>query len=162
MMRRTLDHSLERGVVSRVLARLPPGQAAYVRQRIRRVVRPARLGTLRRTTPLSHDFGYDRGTPVDRYYIERFLWAHRDDVRGRVLEVKDSTYTDWLGSGVTQKDVLDIDRANEDATISADLASADEIADGTFDCFILTQTLQLIYDVRSAVTHARRILRPGG
>jgi SAM-dependent methyltransferase len=161
-VRKALDYSLERGVFSRLVARFPADDQDRLRRRLRRLARPARLGTLRRTTPLSHDFGYDRGTPVDRYYIERFLWAHRDDVRGRVLEVKDSTYTDWLGSGVTQKDVLDIDRANEDATISADLASADEIADGTFDCFILTQTLQLIYDVRSAVTHARRILRPGG
>jgi SAM-dependent methyltransferase len=162
MIRRTLDHSLERGVVSRVLARLPPGQAAYVRQRIRRVVRPARLGTLRRTTPLSHDFGYDRGTPVDRYYIERFLWAHRDKVRGRVLEVKESMYTDRFGTGVTQKDVLDIDRTNPLATIVADLAAADAIPDETFDCFILTQTLQLIYDARSAIAHAHRIIRPGG
>lgn len=112
--------------------------------------------------PLSHDFGYDRGTPVDRYYIERFLWAHRGDVRGRVLEVKDSTYTDWLGSDVTEKDVLDVDAANSQATIVADLAAADEIPEGTFDCFILTQTLQLIYDVRSAVAHAYRILKRGG
>ena len=38
----------------------------------RRVTRPAWLGTLRRTRPLSADFGYDRGTPIDRYDIERF------------------------------------------------------------------------------------------
>ena len=25
---------------------------------------------------LSPDFGFDRGTPVDRYYIEAFLAAH--------------------------------------------------------------------------------------
>ena len=31
-----------------------------------------------------------------------------------------------------------------------------------FDCFILTQTLHLIYDVRGALSHACRILKPGG
>ena len=47
-------------------------------------------------------------------------------------------------------------------TIVADLADADDIPSETFDCFILTQTLQYIYDVRAAVGHAHRILRPGG
>ena len=36
------------------------------------------LGSLRRVTPLSRDFGYDRGLPIDRHYIERFLSAHVD------------------------------------------------------------------------------------
>lgn len=27
--------------------------------------------------------------PVDRHYIERFLAAHKDDIRGRVLEAMD-------------------------------------------------------------------------
>jgi SAM-dependent methyltransferase len=161
-MRRTLDHSLELGALSRLLERLPPDEAARLERRLRRLLRPARLGTLRRTTPLSHDFGYDRGTPVDRYYIERFLWANRSRVRGRVLEVMDSTYAERFGNGVTQKDVLDIDPGNTLATIKADLARADEIPDATFDCFILTQTLQLIYDVHSAVRHAHRILKQSG
>jgi hypothetical protein len=71
-------------------------------------------------------------------------------------------YTDRFGSGVTQRDVLDIDAANPLATVIADLAAADAIPDDAFDCFILTQTLQLIYDVRSAIAHAHRIIRPGG
>ena len=50
----------------------------------------ARLGDLRRVTPFSRRFGFDRGLPVDRYYIERFLVAHAHDVRGRVLEIKDN------------------------------------------------------------------------
>ena len=161
-MRRTLDYSLERGALSRLLGRLPPDDAARVQRRLRRLLRPARLGTLRRTTPLSHDFGYDRGTPVDRYFIERFLWTNRSRVRGQVLEVMDSTYTERFGNGVMQKDVLDIDPGNTLATIKTDLARADKIPDATFDCFILTQTLQLIYDVHSAVRHAHRILKQGG
>jgi SAM-dependent methyltransferase len=161
-VRRAVDYSLERGVLHRLVERLPPHERSRVRRRLRRIARPARLGTLRRTTPLSHDFGYDRGTPIDRYYIERFLWTHRSDVRGHVLEVKDSAYTEWLATDVTGKDVLDIDPANKSATLVADLATADAIGESTFDCFILTQTLQLIYDVRAAVSHAHRILKRGG
>ncbi len=133
-----------------------------VRRRLRRLVRPAWLGTLRRTRPLSADFGYERGTPVDRYYIERFLAQHRTDVRGRVLEVKEPMYTARFGTHVDRSDVLDIDRANTKATLIADLADGEGLPDDAFNCFILTQTLQYIYRVGSAVRHAHRVLQPGG
>ena len=131
-------------------------------QRFRRLRRPAFLGTLRRTSPLSDGFGFDRGTPVDRYYIDRFLEENRGAIRGRVLEIKNSRYTHQFGSDVVQRDVLDIDPTNRNATIVADLAAADSIPADAFDCFILTQTLHLIFDTRSAIFHAHRILRPGG
>jgi SAM-dependent methyltransferase len=137
-------------------------RAGPLRQGLRRLLRPARLGVLRRTRPLSDFWGFDRGTPVDRHYIESFLAEHRGDVRGRVLEVQDSGYTDRFGTGVVRQDVLDIDPKNPRATLVADLAAADGIPEDAFDCFILTQTLHLIYDVRSALGHARRLLRPGG
>jgi SAM-dependent methyltransferase len=104
----------------------------------------------------------DRGTPVDRYYIERFVAAHRDDIRGQVLEMHDSRYTDRFGTGVTRRDVLDIDAGNPNATIVADLTAADAVADDSFDCFVLTQTLQFIFDVPAALAQVHRILRPGG
>jgi SAM-dependent methyltransferase len=132
------------------------------RTRARRLRRPARLGSLRRTTPLSDVWGRDRGTPVDRYYIESFLTEHAEDIHGDVLELLDSGYTDRFGRGVSRCDILDIDRENTRATVIADLADADAIAAATYDCFILTQTLQFIYDVRAAVSHAHRILKPGG
>ena len=128
----------------------------------RRLLRPAWPAVLRRTRPLSDVWGFDRGTPVDRHYIESFLAGHRADIRGRVLEVRDSGYTDRFGSGVTQKDVLDIDPANPRATIVADLADSSKLPAGAFDCFILTQTLHLIYDLRAAVWSCYHLLRPGG
>ncbi len=137
-------------------------QRAVLRRRIQRFVEPAWLGTLRRTKPLSEHWGTERGTPVDRYYIARFLQRYRADIHGRVLEVKDSGYTDRFGNDITGRDVLDIDPANRAATILADLACADEIPSESFDCFILTQTLQYIYELGSALRHAWRILRPGG
>ncbi|CAA9295622.1 MAG: hypothetical protein AVDCRST_MAG26-4425 [uncultured Chloroflexia bacterium] len=137
-------------------------QSLRWRQRLRRLRRPALLGTLRRTAPLSSRWGYDRGTPVDRFYIERFLEQHRNDIRGRVLEIKDSSYTDRFGTQVEARDVLDVDAANPSSTIVADLAAADIVPSDHFDCFVCTQTLGMIYDVRAAVGHAHRILRPGG
>src|SRR5262245_14131445 len=119
-----------------------------IRQRLRRLLRPAWLGTLRRLTPLSDSWGMDRGTPVDRYYIEQFLAEHRADIHGRVLEGRDDHYSTRFGSGVLKQDVLDINPANPQATLVADLAAADAIPANQFDCFVLTQTLQFIYDTR--------------
>lgn len=113
-------------------------------------------------TPISDHWGRDRGTPIDRYYIERFLERERSAIRGRVLEVLNDDYTRAFGVGVEKSDVLDIDPQNLAATIVADLAAADSIPSGSFDCFILTQTLQYVYDLQSAVGHVHRILRPGG
>jgi len=136
--------------------------SAFWRQRLRRLMRPAWLGTLRRITPLSRRWGEDRGTPVDRWFIERFLDAHRADIRGRVLEVKDGGYTRRFGHDVSALDVLDVWPANPEATIVADLTAADTIPAGSYDCFLLTQTLQFIGEPRLALQHAHRILRPGG
>lgn len=130
--------------------------------RLQRLRHPAWLGSIRRLEPLSPNWGFDRGTPVDRYYIERFLQNKREAIRGSILEVRDTRYTRLFGSDVESADVLDIVSANPNATIIADLASADVILEGTFDCFILTNTLQYIYDNRSALFHVHRILRPGG
>ncbi len=139
------------------------GRERTKRQRLlRRLIRPAWLGTLRRTTPLSDRWGWDRGTPVDRYYMEHFLDEHRQDIRGHVLEVEDSAYIERFGMNVERSDVLDINPANPHATIVADLSAADSIPADVFDCIILTQTLEYIYRPQAAVAHIHRILRPGG
>ncbi|MBZ5560746.1 MAG: glycosyltransferase, partial [Acidobacteriia bacterium] len=120
-------------------------------------------GDLRRRQPVSQYWGWDRGTPVDRHYIDGFLGAHRTDVRGRVLEVRDSVYTRRFGgAAVTTSDVIDIDASSDAVTLVADLRRADRIATDTYDCIILTQTLQLIDDIGAAIAECARILRPGG
>jgi SAM-dependent methyltransferase len=144
------------------LKRLSPTRRTALRRRVRRFKRPIRFGTLRRTAPLSDEWGRDRGTPIDRYYIEQFLGRERHAIRGHVLELLDSSYTQRFGVGVEQADVLDIDAGNPNATIVADLAAADAIPSESFDCVILTQTLQFIYDLPAAVGHVHRTLKPGG
>jgi SAM-dependent methyltransferase len=121
------------------------------------------FGDLRRVTPISRHWGYDRGNPVDRYYIERFLGRNARHVRGRVLEVGDSAYT-WRfgGKRVQRSDVLHVVEGHPDATIVANLAYADHIPTNSFDCIILTQTLHLIFEVEPAMRTLHRILSPGG
>lgn len=123
---------------------------------------PGRIGPYVRTGPVSSNWGSTRGTAIDRWYIEQFLDAHRDDIRGRVLEVKSDMYVRRFGSAVEQIDILDINPSNERATFVADLERADAVPDATFDCFVLTQVLHLTFDVRAALGHCARILKPGG
>jgi SAM-dependent methyltransferase len=145
-------------MLERIVSRLP----APVRHRVQRWRHPASADALGSVRPVSEWWGFDRGTPVDRYYIAQFVHEHAADIAGRVLEVRNSEYTRRFGRDVVRADVLDIDATNPDATVVADLSAAGDVAAEQFDCFILTQTLQFIYDVRSAVAHAQRFLRPGG
>ena len=121
------------------------------------------FGDLRRTAPISRKFGVDRGLPVDRFYIERFLAGQADSIRGHVLEIGEDTYTRRFGGQrVTGNDVLHVTDDNPAATIVADLADAPQIPDERFDAIVLTQVLQLIFDPPAALRTLHRILKPGG
>ena len=121
------------------------------------------FGDLRRVDPISASWGFDRGTPVDRFYIDRFLRAHAGDVRGRVLEIANPQMTQrYGGANVTRSDVLHPVPAPPPVTLVGDLASGDGLPSNAFDCAIVTQTLLLVYDVHAVVRTLHRILAPGG
>jgi peptidoglycan/xylan/chitin deacetylase (PgdA/CDA1 family) len=80
-----------------------------------------------------------------------------------VLEIGDNAYTEkYGGARVSKGDVLHVTEGNPQATIVADLTAADHVPSDSFDCIILTQTLQCVYDVKAAVRTLWRILKPGG
>jgi SAM-dependent methyltransferase len=122
-----------------------------------------KFGDLRRTSPLSSTFGFDRGTPVDRYYIHEFLQRNSAFIQGRVLEVVDNGYTlRFGGASVLVSDVVDLDPNNPLATFVDDLAVGTSLPSDAFDCVVLTQVLQLVYDVPAVLRTLYRILKPGG
>jgi SAM-dependent methyltransferase len=139
-----------------------------VRRKVRNILlwppRGLFLGrTLKRLKPLNREFGFPRGLPIDRYYIEKFLKKNSGDIQGKVLEVADRCYTvKFGGERVTKSDVLNVAEDNPETTIVADLTQGDQIPTDSFDCVILTQTLQFIYDVHAAMQTIYRILNPGG
>ncbi len=119
-------------------------------------------GDWRRLSPLSSVWGLDRGKPIDRYYIEQFLGRYSRDIKGTVLEIKDPVYTDAFGSDVQESAILDIAPENPNATIIGDLAETSALPEDRHDCFILTQTIHVIYDSESVLRNAWRTLKPGG
>jgi glycosyltransferase involved in cell wall biosynthesis/SAM-dependent methyltransferase len=119
-----------------------------------------RFGNLRRVQPIESSW-FARGTPVDRYYIGEFLTAHREDIRGRVLEVGDRNATNRYAAGpVESSDVLDV-VATPLATIVADL-STPGLDVGTFDCVLCLQTAQMVFDIDEVFRNLRRLVAPGG
>lgn len=136
-----------------------PLRAAYVDWRRSR---PLDLGALRRTTPIDPNWGFERGTPIDRVYVETFVGGHAEDIRGRVLEIAAPDYTTRFGRDVEHVDILMASEGSPRATIVGDLADAPHIPSDAFDCAIVTQTLQFVWDVRAALATLHRVLAPGG
>jgi glycosyltransferase involved in cell wall biosynthesis len=140
---------------------------SFPRAIVRRLLPPSRrsprLGDLRRLAPFSRQFGFDRGTPVDRYYIESFLEQHAKWVLGAVLEIGDDSYSRrYGGTQITKQDVLHVEPGHPGVTIVANLENAPQIPDSSFDCIIFTQTLHYLFDLDAGLATLRRILKPGG
>lgn len=155
LLRHTAQHSRATDLVRRLRARLAGAE---------HVPRPGRasLGSLRRLAPLDRRWGYGRGRPLDRYYIELFLDGHRADIRGTVLEIGDDRYTRQFGGDrIERSEVLHVDRGNPYATLVGDL-TADVFCPNTFDCILVTQVLQFVRKPAAAVATLARMLRPGG
>ncbi|MGD9622064.1 MAG: methyltransferase domain-containing protein [Mycolicibacterium sp.] len=122
-----------------------------------------RWGSLRRTAPISDYFGFDRGTPIDRFYIEAFLAREAAAIRGEVLEVLNRTYAcRFGGEDVTEIHVVDIDESNPDATVIADLTIVGSLPSQAYDSIIMTQTLHLTLDDSAGLENIWQALRPGG
>ncbi len=124
----------------------------------------ARFWHLSRKTPASRIFGYDRGRQsIARYYIDSFIADYSQDIRGRVLELGDDSYMQrFANDGITCADVLNLTSGSERTTIVADLTRPNYLKSNYYDCVIFTQTLQFIYDFKSAIEGVFRILAPGG
>jgi SAM-dependent methyltransferase len=124
---------------------------------------PAVVGGAGRATPIARDWGFSRGTPVDRYYINAFLERCSADVRGVVLDVQEPDNACRIGGGsISRLDVVDVDGRNGKASVIADLRCAPNLPSDSYDCIVLTQTLHLIDDMAAVVAECARLLRPGG
>ena len=121
------------------------------------------LGTLDRVTPVSSNWGFDRGQPVDRFFIECFLDRERRLIAGDVLEIADNTYTrQFGGDAVTNSEILHDTTGHSRATMVADLTVPESVPAEQFDCIICTQTLQLVFELASAFQSLSKMLKPGG
>jgi SAM-dependent methyltransferase len=160
---RKIGREMYRTYALRLLPEIVKGPLRRFMKTNRPGVGRVRFGDFGRTVPISDDYGYDRGTPIDRVYIERFLTEHAPRIRGRTLEVVDDKYTAHFGAHRTvQRDIIDLDPENARATIVGDFTKLGAEWANTFDTIVLTQTLHLIYDLQMAVSSLYRLLKSGG
>lgn len=134
-------------------------------QIVRRGLRVARGRVLLAggTQPVSRTFGYERGIPIHRYYVDRFFEAHAHRIQGRCMEFNDSGYVRRFGKKrPTRIDVLDLSTDNPAATIVADLTQPNDIPSDTFDCIVCVHVLHLVYEADVFTRELHRLLAPQG
>ena len=131
-------------------------------QFILRSQKPLNIASLKNVKPASVIFGLDRGTPIDRYYIEKYISDKSRYIRGRVLEVGDCEYTDKFNSRVQQSDILHAVDDGRTDIIVGDLTNIHTLPKDSYDCFIAVQTLNFIFDLNQAIIGANYLLKPGG
>jgi SAM-dependent methyltransferase len=143
----------------------------YVKSLVQAAVRrgkPVVFGDLSRADPVSKIFGGERGTSVDRYYIDSYLGGKRGLISGDALEVAEIPYLTKFASERVKKYILAPDQQlvrpdhGADGVVLGDLTLSKTLPEKSFDCFVCTQTFNFIYDVRSAISGAYHLLRPGG
>ncbi len=120
------------------------------------------FGDLYRFTPITNNNGIDRGTPIDRYYKEKFLDKYSKDISGRVLEISiDGNYgRKFGGDRVTQTSSLDLIRRIRNELENG--VSTPPTLNEEFHCIIYVNSLGYDYDVRSTINILYRHLKPGG
>jgi len=121
--------------------------------------KPVTFDNAFRTKPISAKFGFDRGTPIDRYYIEKFLRNNAELIQGKVLEISENTYSKKYGKGITSFEILHYDTSNKKATIIGDLTDCTTLPENIIDCFICTQTYNFIYDIKKAIAGSHYLLK---
>ena len=117
-----------------------------------------------RTKPVSIVFGLDRGSPIDRFYIEFFLEKYKKYIIGNVLEIADNTYTKKFGQDTNINSfILDYSGAsNSKNIINLDLINTESVPENKFDCIICTQTLNFIFDFNKAIDSLHKMLKING
>lgn len=127
-----------------------------------RLLKKPNWRNLRNLEPISRVFALDRGTPIDRVYIEHFLESNKQYIQGVLCEIADNSYSKKYGTNVKAYEILHYTNDNPKATIVGDLSNISTIPQNRVDCFILTQTLNFIYDFKSAIGGLHHMLNRGG
>jgi hypothetical protein len=110
---------------------------------------------------VSRVFGLDRGSSIDRYWIESFLARHSSDAAGSALEVGGTGYITRFFPRQRPHHLELADDGTPNCVVR-DLEAGPPAAAGAFDTFVATQVFNFIYETRAALRSAAALLNPGG
>lgn len=134
-----------------------------VRNTVKRIIYPVVLGEIS-DRYVSNKMGTDRGMAIDRYYIESFLKDNAKYMHGDLLEIADIEYSEKFSDSGSIFHILtfDKDALNRKNLIIGDLTNIETLKEASIDCFICTQTLNFIYDIKAAVKGIKFVLKENG
>jgi hypothetical protein len=138
--------------------------AARIAKGLKRSSHVANNDWLDRTEPFSRVFGLDRGSAIDRRFMDDFIQNNAKHLQGSVLEVGDDQYTYKYGSKIIKSAILagNTHSCRSRCYPSADLTKHESLAEvGIYDCVIATNVLNFIYDIDSAVKGLAKLVKPG-
>lgn len=120
-------------------------------------------GELRRHRPFCGDFGFCRGTPVDRYYLSRFVAEVRSEIRGDVVEIGGRQHNErrYGLDDVRQYRCIDIE-AKCGADIVGDVHDTDLLPAECADVLLAFNVLEHCAEPWKVVANMRQWLRVGG
>jgi SAM-dependent methyltransferase len=120
-------------------------------------------GDFKKTVPICQAFGLTRGTPVDRYYLDKFIQEIQTQIAGNILEVggtpKDKDFYQ-VNPGTSYR-ILNIE-AGPGVDIVGDVHDASLIAPESLDSVIIFNVLEHCYAPWIAVENIYKWLKPGG
>ena len=135
-----------------------------VLQQIRRLVTRKVITKDFHSEFLSSDFGFSRGTPVDRFYIDQFLTEHSNVITGKCMEFGDLSYIEKYGFSVTDKITFNYSEINSmtGKNYTGDLSKTETMPSNIFDCIVCINVINFIYDIPAAMAGLYKILKVGG
>ena len=113
---------------------------------------------------VANDFGFNRGSPVDRFYIDKFFAKNSQIVTGKCLEFGDTSYIVKYGKLVSKKvtfNYCDVSSMAGDE-LMGDISNIDSLPSGLFDCILCVNVLNFIYDTPSALLGLKKLLNSSG
>jgi SAM-dependent methyltransferase len=120
-------------------------------------------GDLKKAVPICQAFGLTRGTPIDRYYLSKFIEEIRPQVVGNILEVggtpKDKDFYQ-LNSGNSYR-ILNLE-PGAGVDITGDVHDVSVIEPNSVDSVIIFNVLEHCYAPWIAIENIYTWLKPGG
>jgi len=111
--------------------------------------------------PVSRVFGLDRGSSIDRYWIESFLARQSAPASGKAVEVGGMRYARRFYPNCTAYSLRLTDDGSPHCVV-CDLEKGEPALAETFDVLIATQVYNFIFETRAALRHSASLLKPKG
>ena len=91
----------------------------------------------KRVIPLNTDFGFNRGTPIGRYFIDEFIARYEEKVQGSCLEFGDDRYGSAFPH-VTRYEIFSV-KPGPKVTLLGNIHNPSDSLYGAFDWIVCTQ-----------------------